>query len=212
MERSAEQRVHAATETFSRREVVPAFALSAAVRCWMGRCLISGRLLSSGPRGSVAPTAVAGCGGRADREATQAAEGAGRRRCLLCQIKMTGQTTCRAESRRLEFFFTCLGPLHRPAPRRPPGPRKAPIACPGPTARSPRQSGGRHARPPSTASGVARWAGAGRRPRWPCSSQPRRGVTCGCWGAMGAIGKPYSGSWAALIAGSGCMSVEMAVG
>ena len=32
-------------------------------------------LLSSGPRGSVAPTAVAGCGGRADREATQAAEG-----------------------------------------------------------------------------------------------------------------------------------------
>ena len=64
----------------------------------------------------------------------------------------------------------------------------------------------------STASGVARWAGAGRRPRWPCSSQPRRGVTCGCWGAMGAISKPYGGSWAALIAGSGCMSVEMAVG
>ena len=32
-------------------------------------------LLSSGPRGSVAPTAVAGGGGRADREATQAAEG-----------------------------------------------------------------------------------------------------------------------------------------
>ena len=62
------------------------------------------------------------------------------------------------------------------------------------------------------ASGVARWAGAGRRPRWPCSSQPRRGVTCGCWGAMGAIGKPYGGSWAALIASSGCMSVEMAVG
>ena len=84
---------------------------------------------------------------------------------------------------------------HRPAPRRPPGPRKAPIACPGPTARSPRPSGGRHARPPPTASGVARWAGAGRRPRWPCSSQPRRGVTCGCWGAMGAIGKPYGGSW-----------------
>ena len=81
-----------------------------------------------------------------------------------------------------------------------------------PTARSPRPSGGRHAPPPPTASGVARWAGAGRRPRWPCSSQPRRGVTCGCWGAMGAIGKPYGGSWAALIAGSGCMSVEMAVG
>ena len=44
------------------------------------------------------------------------------------------------------------------------------------------------------------------------SAQPRRGVTCGCWGAMGAIGKPYGGSWAALIAGFGCMSVEMAVG
>ena len=52
MERSAE-RVHAATETFSRREVVPAFALSAAVRCWKGRCLISGRsrLLSANCHG-----------------------------------------------------------------------------------------------------------------------------------------------------------------
>jgi hypothetical protein len=91
--------------------------------------------------------------------------------------------------------------MHAPAP--PPAPRDQP-------------PGGRHARPPPTASRVARWAGAGRRPWWPCSSQPRRGVTCGCWGAMGAIGKPYGGTWAPLSGGFSyrrwLMSVEMAVG
>ena len=169
-------------------------------------------LLSSGPRGSVAPTAVAGCSRRAEREATQAVEGT-KTPLSLVPGNQNGRSRVRVEQMSgpdKRAFIPC--PLHRPSPRRPPGPRKAPVACPGPTARSPRPSGGRHARPPPTGSGVARWAGAGRRPRWPCSSQPRRGVTCGCWGAMGAIGKPYGGSWAALIAGSGCMSVEMAVG
>ena len=41
--------------------------------------------------GSVAPTAVAGCGGRADREATQAAEGRKTPLSLVPEIKMTGQ-------------------------------------------------------------------------------------------------------------------------
>ena len=54
-------------------------------------------------------------------------------------------------------------------------------------------------------------AGAGRSLWWPCLSKPRIGPTGGCWGATGAINKPHGGSWVALSAGFGGMSVEMAV-
>ena len=148
---------------------------------------------------------------RADKEA-----GTGRRRQesgCLCD----GTVKCRAATRRSRrpprfiCWFRrpappCLPPAARPAARvhyvhstprvhrQPPAPIRR-QACAGPADRQ----------------RAARWAGAGRAPRWPCSGQPRRGVTCGCWGAMGAIGRPCGGSWAALIVGSGCMSVEMAV-
>ena len=42
--------------------------------------------------------------------------------------------------------------------------------------------------------------------------EPKEKVTCGCWGAMGAAGDAVGGSWAALSASFGGMSVEMAVG
>ena len=58
---------------------------------------------------------------------------------------------------------------------------------------------------------VARWSGAGRGLWWPCLSKPRTGPTGRCWGATGAINKPHGGSWVALSAGFGGMSVEMAV-
>ena len=58
---------------------------------------------------------------------------------------------------------------------------------------------------------VARWSGAGRGLWWPCLSKPRIGPTGCCWGATGAINKPHGGSWVALSAGFGGMSVEMAV-
>ena len=58
---------------------------------------------------------------------------------------------------------------------------------------------------------VACWSGAGRGLWWPCLSKPRIGPTGGCWGATGAINKPHGGSWVALSAGFGGMSVEMAM-